>query len=62
ILNRPEFMDPTGLLFVDPKAEFTVGLKDLPGKSENSCFLGTTLHGRIELRCEPHRIYERAEH
>jgi dihydroorotase len=61
ILNRPEFMDPTGLLFVDPTAEFKVGLQDLPGQSENSCFLGTTLHGRIELRCEEHRIYERAE-
>lgn len=61
ILNRTEFAQPTGLVFVDPQAAWQVGLADLPGLSENSCFLGTRLHGRIELRCEPDRIYERAK-
>lgn len=60
ILHRAEFAHPTGLVFVDPTADFKVGLADLPGLSENSCFLGTALHGRIELRGETHRLYERA--
>jgi dihydroorotase len=60
VLNRSDFAQPTGILFVDPSQSFKVGLEDLPGISENSCFLDTTLHGRIQLRCEPGRIYERA--
>lgn len=61
LLNRPEFAHPTGTLFVDPSASLDISLQDLPGHSENSCFLGTRLHGRIELRCEPTIIYERAQ-
>lgn len=60
LLNRPEFMEPTGLLFVDPQARYQVDLAELPGISENSCFLGATMQGRIELRLEPHAAYQRA--
>lgn len=59
LLNRPEFMEPTGLLFVDPEARYRVDLAELPGISQNSCFLGAELTGRIELRVEPHAAYER---
>lgn len=59
VLGKAEFALPTGLLFVDPKAETKVSLADLPGISSNSCFLGARLHGRIELRAEPGRIYAR---
>jgi dihydroorotase len=59
VLGRAEFSLPTGLLFVDPDASFPVLASDLPGISSNSCFLGTTLHGRIELRGEPGRLYAR---
>lgn len=59
ILNRTEFAQSTGRLFVDPRKKFTVGMEDLPGISENSCFLGASLHGRIELRAERGRLYER---
>jgi len=59
VLGRAEFMEPTGMLFVDPEAAHTVEEGDLPGVSVNSCFLGTALHGRIELRCEPGTVFER---
>lgn len=59
VLGKAEFASPTGMLFVDPTAAHKVGAEDLPGVSGNSCFLGTTLHGRIEIRGEPGRIYER---
>lgn len=60
LLKRAEFAEPTGLLFVDPQARYQVGLDELPGISENSCFLGATLQGRIELRLEPVAAYARA--
>lgn len=60
ILGRQELLRPTGLLFVDPEARYTVDEAELPGVSRNSCFLGASLHGRIELRCEPGTLYERA--
>jgi dihydroorotase len=60
ILARSEFAKPSGVLFVDPTAAHTVGMADLPGVSRNSCFLGARLHGRIELRGEPGRLYARA--
>jgi len=59
ILGQMELMEPTGTLFVNPDATFTVEESDLPGISVNSCFLGATLHGRIEMRCEPSIVYER---
>jgi dihydroorotase len=59
ILGRPELMEPSGMLFVDPGAQHTITENDLPGISVNSCFLGASLHGRIELRCEPGFVYER---
>ncbi len=59
LLGKPEFLQPTGLLFVDPSATHTVEEEDLPGISRNSCFLGATLHGRIELRGEPGQFFER---
>ncbi|MGZ3706981.1 MAG: dihydroorotase, partial [Bdellovibrionota bacterium] len=59
VLGKAQFAQPTGLLFVDPSAAFRVSPDDLPGISQNSCFLGTTLHGRIELRAEPGRLYAR---
>ncbi len=58
VLGRSEFMNPTGMLFVDP-VDYTVGPDDLPGVSVNSCFLGARLHGIIELRCEPQCVYAR---
>jgi dihydroorotase len=60
ILGRAELAKPTGVLFVDPHASYRVGEADLPGVSRNSCFLGAALHGRIELRAEPGRLYARA--
>lgn len=60
ILNHAEFAHPTGVLFVDPTAEHRVGTEDLPGVSRNSCFLGAALHGKIEMRAEPGRLYTRA--
>lgn len=59
VLGFPELMEPTGMLFVDPEIAHTVEENDLPGVSVNSCFLGASLHGRIELRCEAGAIYER---
>ncbi len=59
ILQKDEFRQPTGILFVDPHHASTVTEAELPGISTNSCFLGTQLHGRIELRGEPGRIYAR---
>lgn len=61
ILNQPALMEPSGMLFVNPHAAYTVTEKELPGVSVNSCFLGATLHGRIELRCEPGAVYERRD-
>lgn len=61
LLGRAEYMQPTGLLFVDPEAAHTVDDSELPGISRNSCFVGAHLHGRIEMRCEPGRIYERLD-
>jgi dihydroorotase len=62
VLARSDFARPTGLLFVDHRATYRVGGEDLPGISLNSCFIGTELHGRIELRCEPGRLFERICH
>lgn len=60
VLDRADYARPTGWLFVDPAASYRVGEADLPGISQNSCFLGAALHGRIELRGEPGRLYARA--
>ncbi|HEY8279840.1 MAG TPA: amidohydrolase family protein [Bdellovibrionota bacterium] len=60
LLGKTDFLEPTGLLFVDPKASFRVTESDLPGLSENSCFLSATLHGRIEIRGEPGALFTRA--
>ncbi len=54
------FPEATGLIFVDPLCTHTIQLEDLPGISENSCFLGTTLTGRIELRGSPDAIFTRS--
>jgi dihydroorotase len=59
VLAREEFAKPSGLLFVDPLKKFTVTTEDLPGISENSCFLGAELTGRLELRAEPGALYSR---
>lgn len=59
ILALGDFAKPTGLVFVDPSREFTVTQEDLPGVSENSCFLGASLTGRVEMRAEPGAIYSR---
>jgi len=59
VLGKADFEHPTGLLFVDPNAAFRVSAEDLPGISQNSCFLGTNLHGKIELRAEPGMLYAR---
>jgi dihydroorotase len=53
------FPEPTGMLFVDPTHAYTVTAAELPGVSQNSCFLGTELKGRIELRTEPGWVYAR---
>jgi dihydroorotase-like cyclic amidohydrolase len=60
ILNKPEFQQSTGFLFVDPRASYEIGRSELPGTSENSCFLRTTLTGRIEIRGENTAIYRRS--
>ena len=57
ILGRPETALPTGLLFVDPNENYLVTESDLPGISQNSCFLGQTLHGKVKIRAEKGRIY-----
>jgi dihydroorotase len=56
-LIAPHAKAPSGLLFVDPKAPWTVTETELPGISQNSCFLGHTLHGKWRLRCEQSRIF-----
>jgi dihydroorotase len=53
------FPEPTGMLFVDPSLTYTVTKEELPGVSENSCFLGADLTGRIEIRTETGWIYVR---
>jgi dihydroorotase len=60
VLGRSEYSRATGLLFVDPHAAYRVDEKELPGISRNSCFVGASLHGRIELRAEPGKLYARA--
>jgi dihydroorotase len=52
LLPRALRKDPTGVIFVDPGESFCVELRDLPGKSNNSCFLGQNLRGRIFLRIQ----------
>lgn len=52
ILGFSEFSEASGLLFVNPTAEEEITLEKLPGISENSCFLGSRLHGRWEMRME----------
>jgi dihydroorotase-like cyclic amidohydrolase len=59
ILARGEFQSATGWLFVDPKKEYEVTREELPGISQNSCFLGAQLQGRIEIRAERAAIYRR---
>ena len=59
LLGREEFRIPTGLVFVDPKRVYTVTEGELPGISKNSCFLGTTLTGRVEARLEKDGLYLR---
>lgn len=54
------FPEPSGLLFVDPSRTYSVGREELPGVSENSCFLGKELTGRIEMRTEPGWIFARS--
>lgn len=53
------FPEPTGMLFVDPSRAYTVTPAELPGISENSCFLGAELTGRIEMRTETGWVYAR---
>lgn len=53
------FPEPTGLNFVDLDAAQQIQKDDLPGISENSCFLGQTLKGRIEMRVHPEVVYSR---
>lgn len=59
ILNRPEFMRPSGFLFVDPDRTYRVDESEMPGISPNSCFLGHELTGRIEIRAEAGEIFSR---
>jgi dihydroorotase len=59
LLGHPDFNEPSGMLFVDPDRAYVVDEAELPGVSRNSCFLGATLHGRIELRMEPFAAYTR---
>jgi dihydroorotase len=59
ILRHPEFARPSGLVFVDLAHPHQIGEDDLPGISGNSCFLGTELHGSIEIRAEADRLFFR---
>lgn len=54
-----QFTEPTGLIFVDADFAYSIQKDDLPGISENSCFLGQTLRGRIEMRVHPEIVYSR---
>lgn len=42
----------TGFVFVDPEQSFKVELADLPGISQNSCFLGHELRGKVNFRIQ----------
>lgn len=59
LISLSQFAQPSGLVFLDPNKKFTVGLEDLPGISENSCFLGHDLTGRVEMRAESDSLYVR---
>lgn len=59
LLGREEFRVPTGLLFVDPDKTYTISDAELPGISKNSCFLGSSLTGRVEMRLEKGALYRR---
>ncbi len=54
-----QFTEPSGLIFVDADFAYQIQSDDLPGISENSCFLGQTLRGRIEMRVHPEIVYSR---
>jgi dihydroorotase len=54
-----KFQEPTGIIFVDEEHTHEITQEDLPGISENSCFLGKTLKGRIEMRAHPELVYSR---
>lgn len=54
-----QFTEPSGLIFVDADFAYQIQRDDLPGISENSCFLGQTLRGRIEMRVHPEIVYSR---
>lgn len=54
----PSFGKPQGLLFVSD-APLEVTRDSLPGISFNSCFLGTTLKGRIEWRAQKDCVFAR---
>jgi len=60
LLGQGAFSNASGLLFLDPTKKFEVGLVDLPGISENSCFLGHELYGHIEIRAQGAELYIRS--
>ncbi len=60
ILDRKEFAESTGILFVDTHKEYEISQAELPGISQNSCFLGSRLQGRVEIRGENGAIYRRS--
>lgn len=47
---------PTGLLVINPDCRWKVRADHLPGISENSCFVGATLQGRIEQRFDGDQV------
>lgn len=55
VLAHAPFAAPAGLLLVDPTEEWEVS--DLPGISKNSCFVGSRLHGKLQMRLEADCVY-----
>ncbi len=53
VLGNNRAGDPRGLVIVDKNRAWTVTNGDLPGVSQNSCFLGSTLYGRVEEILSP---------
>lgn len=51
---------PKGIVIVDKDKPWYVQQSDLPGISQNSCFVGATLYGRVESILQPRLSLSRA--
>ncbi len=53
VLGEAKVQGPTGIVIVDKNESWSVQPFDLPGISQNSCFIGANLKGRVQTVLQP---------